>query len=92
MTARISQSSLGSAPFAAEGADLACSMDWIMSEERSLSGPEEMIAVLEGSLRLVCDGETHELAAGMGALVAAGSARRLSPKGPVLLYRVRHRA
>ncbi|MAC79144.1 MAG: hypothetical protein CML66_13890 [Rhodobacteraceae bacterium] len=92
MSAQISQSTLGTDPFATEGQELAGTMDWIMSEERSLSGPEEMIAVLEGALRLVCDGETHELETGQGALIAEGSVRRLSPRGPALVYRVRYKA
>ena len=88
MTPQTMNSGLGEEPFAAQGRDLAARMDWIMSEERSLDGPEEMIAVLEGALRLVCDGETFELSAGQGALISEGSARRLSPRGQALLYRV----
>lgn len=91
MSVQTLNSRIGDEPFAADGSDLSVAMDWIMAEERSTDGPEEMLAVLEGALRLICDGETYDLKAGQGALIAAGSARRLSPSGSALVYRVRHK-
>lgn len=52
------------------------------------AGKETMFAVIEGGLRLTCtdDGESHDLLAGEGLLVPAGTPLDCLPRGDLLLY------
>ncbi|QDL94671.1 cupin domain-containing protein (plasmid) [Paroceanicella profunda] len=86
---RVEQSGLGAAPYHAQGASLSVDLGWLEAEAPEATGPEEMLAVLEGALTLTCDGARHALSAGQGALIPAGARRALVPQGRALLYRVR---
>lgn len=87
-TCTVTDSGLGAAPFALDGAGLRVRMDWVESGPGSSDGPEEMVAVLSGSAVLVSGDDRHALAAGQGALIPAGAPRRWEVAGRALIYRV----
>lgn len=84
----VTDSGMGAAPFALDGAGLRVRMDWVESGADSSSGPEEMVAVLSGSAVLVSGDDRHELAAGQGALIPAGAPRRWEVPDRALIYSV----
>lgn len=87
---RVEPSGLGKAPFAMAGERLAARMARLSGSIEERLEAEEMIAMLEGEARLVCDGaEAYELRAGLGLLVPAGSSLRWDVPGEALVYRVR---
>ena len=77
-----------SADFAAEGDHLDVQMLRPQAAFSRPSGKEAMFAVIEGGLRLTCtdDGECHDLVAGEGLLVPAGTPVDCQPQGNALLY------
>lgn len=84
----VTPTGMGAAPFAGAGNDLAISLVRGCAGLPEGPGPEQMVAVLEGRLRLVCPEETHELAAGDGILIPEGLACRWEMLEPALVYRV----
>ncbi|PTX03257.1 hypothetical protein [Pararhodobacter aggregans] len=93
MSCRIHDSGLGAAPFAVRGAALSVAMERLpVGASAALSargGPEEMVALLEGSATLRADDGEHALVPGTGVLIPAGSAREWTILTPALVYRVR---
>ena len=87
----VRDSGLGRAPFRLEGANLAIEMVRLEADLPQADGPEEMLAVIEGSVRVVCPGESHELRAGQGVLVPADLSRGLEVHGAALIYRGRRK-
>lgn len=85
----VHDSGMGSAPFRTSGASLDIAMMRLDADVAETSGPEEMLAVLEGGLRLVCPEEVHDLKAGQGVLIPADVPHRLEVQAPALIYRVR---
>ena len=85
----VHDSGMGSAPFQTSGASLDITMMRLDADGAEASGPEEMLAVLEGRVRLVCPEEAHDLKAGQGVLIPADVPHRLEVQAPALLYRVR---
>lgn len=83
------ESGLGRAPFAARGADLDVRIDRLAEPAAEAGGAEQMLAVLEGAVRVVCPDEEHELAAGEGLLIPAEVPHTIEPLGACVLYRVR---
>lgn len=84
----VHDSGMGASPFRTAGASLAIEMLRLNADVLEASGPEEMLAVLEGRVRLVCSEETHDLAAGQGVLIPADVPHRLEVQAPTLVYRV----
>ena len=78
----------GTDPFRAGGAKLDIEMLRLDADLPETSGPEEMLAILDGQARLVCPEESHELTAGQGILIPAGTPHRLEVRGTALVYRV----
>lgn len=76
-------------PFQAGGAALDVEMLRLTADVAETSGPEAMLAVLEGAVRVICPDETHDLAAGQGVLIPAQLPHRLEVAGAALIYRVR---
>ena len=87
----VHESTMGAAPFALEGAGLDVCMDWQSTGPGTDSGPEEMVAVLEGAAVLVSGEDRHPLRAGEGALIPEGAPRRWEVEGRALIYSVRAR-
>lgn len=85
----VAPSGMGDAAFEAGGRELSVRMGWITEALTEAPGPEEMVAVLEGSVVLVTGDERHSLGKGLGVLIPAGRARRWELEAPALLYRVR---
>lgn len=84
----VTDSGMGAAPFALDGAGLRVRMDWVESGQGSGDGPEEMVAVLSGSAVLVSGDDRHQLSTGQGALIPAGAPRRWEVAGRALIYSV----
>ena len=82
-------SGLGATPFQASGASLTVEMRRLATDLPETTGPEEMLAILEGNARIVCPDETHELKAGQGILIPASVPHRLEVQGSTLIYRVK---
>lgn len=85
----VHDSGMGSAPFQTSGASLDIEMIRLEADVAETSGPEEMLAVLDGRVRLVCPEEAHDLKAGQGVLIPADVPHRLEVQVPSLIYRVR---
>lgn len=77
-----------SADFAAAGDHLDVQMLRPTEAFTRPAGKEVMFAVIEGALRLTCsdDGECHDLVAGEGLLVPAGTPLDCQPQDGLLLY------
>ncbi|HEY0297338.1 MAG TPA: cupin domain-containing protein [Bordetella sp.] len=86
---RVEQSGMGKAPFGIEGERLAARMERIRGTFDEAPGAEEMIAVLDGEARLVCDDEDYALRAGLGLLVPAGMPLHWEVPGEAVVYRVK---
>lgn len=84
----VTPTGMGATPFSGAGNDLAISLERGCAGLPEGPGPEQMVAVLEGRLRLVCPDEVHELAAGDGILIPEGLACRWEMLEPALVYRV----
>ena len=85
----VHDSGMGASPFRTAGASLDIEMLRLDADVAETAGPEEMLAVLEGRVRLVCPEETHDLSAGQGVLIPADVPHRLEVQAPSLVYRVR---
>ncbi|MFB9947973.1 cupin domain-containing protein [Rhizobium puerariae] len=88
---QVSQTGFARQPFHTEGRDLIVDMVRMAGESREPAGPEEVVAVLEGTARIDCGDESFQLPAGSGLLIAAGLPRRWDIEGEALVYRVRTR-
>lgn len=84
-------SGLGRASFVAHGTVLDVRLDRLTGSVAQPAGAEEMLAVLEGQVRVIHSDETHDLAAGEGLLIPAHLSFTVEPRGEVVLYRVRAR-
>lgn len=91
MSVRVAASGMGTQPFEASGASLSISMGWVEQGVFRDSGPEEMVAVMEGAALLVSGDERHELKAGQGVLIPEGMPRRWEVPERALIYRVQAR-
>ncbi|EAQ02371.1 hypothetical protein OB2597_19851 [Pseudooceanicola batsensis HTCC2597] len=79
---------MGRTPFAAAGDELAVDMRWVSEPIGAHTAGEELVALIEGTGRLTCDGEVHDLAGGQGVLIPSGAERSWQFEAPALLYRV----
>lgn len=74
--------------FHKQGDELEVIISRLEKEEINSSGPEELLAVLEGEIEFTCGEESCVIKCGQGVLIPQGVSRKWRAHDYALLYRV----